>query len=214
MPVFETYQDYVNHYSSVGYSPAIYRVEIGNPGGTDGFIDDLQIHQYGMDPNLPGAHPRAAGALPTTYEDSLEIAMGNIRWQQVIGGLSSAVVPDRIFGVNAVDAAYGVPATSVQFLVEYVRPSYLVTPDELTPGDYLYGADAVKRFIARALATEVSRGWPVYAPAVEGEHDYMFGPSIGTVTATRLYGGEGDDGIAAAEADITVEEPDFFPEVV
>lgn len=131
---------------------AYYRVTIKNISGSapeDGFIDPQSANDY-MTFNQTSY---ALENWPTDINSSLAKARANIRWDIVKEQLGLVLNPLSVFDVVAPGADINTPPTSVAFTVVYERPDYLNIPDELNAGQFLKDADAVSRFVCRALTS-------------------------------------------------------------
>lgn len=204
MPAVD-YQDYLKRFISDTFLPHHYSVEIATPGAlsapADGFIDDLNAEGYAVDPVDPTANPRATGAFPTDKDAALAKERANMRWEQVLIKLSEFIQPTIQYNVDASGADQDTEASTVEFVLTYDRPEYLQTEDEDNPGTILFGEDAVKRFIARALIVDLKRNRDLYNPdnAPNKSGPQVQGPIIEEVEADKLFAD-----IATAEGSVTV----------
>ena len=205
MPAVD-YQDYLKRFISDTFYPHHYAIVITSPGAlaadADGFIDDLNAEGYAVDGSIdPTANPRATGSFPSTGVLALAKERANMRWEEVLIWLSTTIQPTRQYNVNAVGADHDTEATTMEVVIEYDRPEYLQTEDELNPGTFLFGEDAVTRFIARALVLDLKRNRLVYNPdlAANKSGPQVQGPIITLVEADKIFAD-----IATAEASIAV----------
>lgn len=204
MPAVD-YQDYLKRFISDTFLPHHYDITITSPGAlaapADGFIDDLNSEGYAVLPADPTANPRATGLFPTTKILAQAKERANMRWEEVLVQCSLLIQPDIQYNVNAVGATEAAEATSVEFVLKYDRPEYLKIEDELNPGTFLFGADAVKRFIAKALVTSLLSNRLYYNPeaAANKSGPQVQGPIIEDIVAAQLFAT-----IVAAEANIAV----------
>lgn len=137
-----------------------------------GHIDHTTPEQYG-----------AAGAFPSTNALSLVKERANMRWEEIIRQVSETIQPLQISGVVATDAEEDVEATAFGFTLAYDRVEYLRTEDELNPGVYLTGNAAIKRWIERALTTDITSNRFIYKPDDVPTTTIPGGPAIESVTA-------------------------------
>jgi len=196
------YQEYLKRFTSDTFYPQHYVVVITSPGAlsspADGFVDDLNAEGYAVDGSLdPTANPRSTGNFPSTENLSLAKERANMRWEEILIQLSSVIQPDLQFNLNAAGADEDSEATTMEFVLKYDRPEYLKTADESNPGVFLYGDDAITRFIARALIVDLSRNRLVYNPTTVNGNSQ--GPIITTVEADKIFAN-----ISAAESNISV----------
>lgn len=131
---------------------AYYRITIKNISGSspaDGFIDPQSANDYMTFNKISYALEN----WPTDINSSLAKARANIRWNIVKEQLGLVLNPISVFDVIAPGANINTPPTSVSFTVVYERPDYLNIPDELNAGHFLKDADAISRFVCRALTS-------------------------------------------------------------
>lgn len=104
---------------------------------------------------------------PTAKTNAVEIAKSNMRFRAVIDQLSLLSL-FNITDIKRVGRTQDDPATEFSFTLIYYRerPSYLKTEDENNPGTFLYGEDAVKRAIARAISTDYNQNYSFWDPTV------------------------------------------------
>lgn len=200
------YQAYQKRFLSDTFLPHHYSVVIATPGvlsaPQDGFIDDLNVEGYAVSSTDPTANPRATGTFPSSLVLSRAKERANMRWKEILIQCSSVIQPDIQFNVTALadpttPADQDTEATLFEFVLKYDRPEYLRTEDELNSGVFLTGADAVTRFIARALSSTIVSNRLVYNPSTVNGN--IQGPIIEQVTAQKLYAN-----VTAATSDITV----------
>lgn len=130
------------------FIPVYYNISISSIAGdapSDGFVDNTTVQEYIQqgDTNLP-----------TSVDLSLAKTRANYRWQFILQQCSLLLNPLYTLDITATGATVNAPATSFSFTIAYDRPDYLNTEDELNPGTYLTNADAIKRFVARALCEQ------------------------------------------------------------
>lgn len=204
------YQEYLQRFISDTFLPVYFAVTVTSPGSlaapADGFVDDLNPEGYAVPTADPTANPRSTGSYPSTKILSLAKERGNMRWAEILIQCSSTIQPTNQLYVDAIGADQDTEATSMNFVLKYDRPEYVATEDELNPGTILVGVDAVKRFIARALVTDLISNRDVYNPdiVVTATGSQVQGPIIETVSANKVFAN-----IATAEASITVIESDL-----
>lgn len=200
------YQAYQKRFLKDSFVPHHYTVVVATPGAlsspADGFIDDLNVEGYAVDPTDPTANPRATGSFPATKALSLAKERANMRWKEILNQCASVIQPTIQFNVEALadpttPADESTEAATFEFVLQYDRPEYLSTADEDNAGVTLTGADAVSRFVARALTKDLVSNRLVYNPTtVNGNAQ---GPIIEAVTAEKIFAD-----VSTAESDITV----------
>ncbi|NJO61090.1 MAG: hypothetical protein HC836_23350 [Richelia sp. RM2_1_2] len=204
------YQEYLKRFISDTFISVYFAVEIATPGvlaaPADGFIDDLSPENYAVNPIDPTANPRATGSYPTTKILSLAKERANMRWEEILTQCSLTIQPTQQLYVSATGATHNAEATTMSFVLKYDRPEYVATEDELTPGTILVGADAVKRFVARALVIDIKKNRDLYNPDIvmTAAGSQVQGPIIEDVTAAKIFAD-----LVTAEASITVIESDL-----
>ena len=154
-----------------------YRVVIGAltggpPAENDGHVDNTTPEEYG-----------AQGSFPSTNDLSFEKERANMRYEEIIRQVSENISPLQIAEVVATGADEDNPATQFEFTLSYDRFEYLRTEDELNPGIFLEGADALKRWVERALTSEIVSNRFVYKPDDVPTTTIPQGPAIEEITA-------------------------------
>jgi len=163
--------------------PGLERVEIhyytvaigaltGGAAPLDGHVDCTTPEEYG-----------ATTGLPTTNILSLSKERANMRFEAIIRQISEEIQPLQTSGVIATGADADTPASAFTFTVSYDRFEYLRTEDELNLGVYLTGADAIKRWVERALTTTSTANRFVYNPDVVPTTAIISGPGIADVVS-------------------------------
>lgn len=167
----------------VHYHVTIDLAGLGGAAPADGFIDNLSPSEY--------------SGFPTTTALSEAKERANIRWEEIIRQTSRDISPIRVLDTIATGADQDTEASEMSFTLVYDRPEYVRTEDELNPGTYLTGIDAVKRWVARALIVDISGNRDFYSPeVVDG---IVQGPMILNIPAGAIA-----PDLATAEANITV----------
>lgn len=139
----------------VFYNVVVNDITTTSPG--DGFIDPKLANNYLSVDSTTGQ----LTGWPSSNDNALAKARGNVRWNIVKEQLGLTL---NVLSVNNVVVTGGdinTDPTSVSFDVVYDRPSALFTNDEYNTGVVLSGADAVKRFVARALLLSRSINYTV-----------------------------------------------------
>lgn len=122
------------------------------------------------------------GGSPSTLAQSLNKERATMRWDNVVielGQLISPVFLGEIVKTGNYDGTAAV--TTLTFTVGYDRANYLVTENELSAGNYLYGADCVKRLIARALVQTTVGNQEIFDPTIT-----TFGTECARVNPTQI----------------------------
>jgi hypothetical protein len=156
--------------ASTTYDVAIEYVAALSPE-SEGFIDPKKVEHYMVD-----------GPAPTNVAASITKERANIRYDMMIGslGLMGNVY---ISNVVATDADVDTPASLLEFvLVSEHGDECLVTADEENEGDFLTGADAIKRVIARVLISSRTDFGDYYDPTEKA----AFIADASTVNAVRV----------------------------
>ena len=152
-------------------------------------LERLEINHYTVNIGvLASGHvdhitPENYPAFATNKVLSLVKERANMRWEEIIRQISETIQPLQISGVVATGADENTEATAFDFTVAYDRVEYLRTEDELNPGIYLEGADAIKRWVERALTTEITSNRFIHNPDVVPTTTIKTGPAIESVTA-------------------------------
>lgn len=145
--------------------------------------------------------PENFTTLPTTNVASLLIERANMRWEAAVRGASETISPLFTPAFVSANRTADIPEDDLVFTLTYDRPEYLDTEDETAAPARLTGADAVKRFIARALVPEEITNRNVFQPEPPAAALVPFnGTQILEVTAPSL----GD--LATVEAGLAVVE--------
>ena len=145
---------------------------IGGAAPKDGHVDHITPEQYG-----------ALGSFPTTDALSLTKERANMRYEAIIRQVSENIQPLQVSGVVATAADEDTPATSFVFPLSYDKKEYLRTEDELNPGVFLTEDAAIKRWVERALTTDVTMNRYVYKPDFVPATAIIYGPAIESVVA-------------------------------
>ena len=164
----------------------------------DGFIDNTTPDQYGAAEDAD---------FPVDLDRALEKERANMRWEHILTQVSNLISPlyvlnitktgtySSYFGAHPQDA----PPDIFEFTLVYDRPGYLYTPDEDNDGEFLEESDAIKRWVANALARNIVSTRRVYNPDTEGNTDNIIKVTAGALDSTR----------STIEENITVEKVDF-----
>lgn len=172
---------------------AQYRVSIAKleqAGEGNGFVDHTRLEIYRTLDKDDEA---------TSLEKALEKERANMRWEEIVQRVSTYISPIRIIDINAVGANANTAPTTFEFTLVYDRDDYVLAHDELNPPDILYGADALKRLVALALANDIVSSTIVLDPTPLTGVSGAYGESIRKVTAAKAAAD-----IESAEAAITV----------
>ena len=149
-----------------------YTVSIG--ALVSGHVDHTTPEQYG-----------ALSDFPTTKILSLVKERANMRWEEIIRQVSVTIQPLQISGVVATGADEDTEATAFDFTLAYDRVEYVRTEDELNPGVFLEGVDAVKRWVERALTIEITSNRFIYNPDIVPSTTIISGPAVEEVVAPK-----------------------------
>ena len=147
-----------------------YTVSIG--ALNNGHVDNTTPEQYG-----------ALGAFPSTEAFSLTKERANMRYEAILRHVSETIQPLQVSGVVATGADEDTEATAFDFTLAYDRVEYVRTEDEDNLGTFLEGADAVKRWVERALTIEETINRFVFNPEDVPTTSIPSGPAIEEVTA-------------------------------
>lgn len=151
-----------------------------------GFIDNTRPDHYGTATISP---------IPSSLDAALDKGRAYVRWIEIINQIGMNISP-MVSNVTATGADPSTAATSFSFTAGYDRNDYVNTLDELNPGNILYGVDAVKRWVARALTsafftkTVIVDPTPIWniphtAPSGEKTVDIVAGPIANTISAAE-----------------------------
>ena len=149
------------------------------------------------------------GGFPTTYDAAKAISRANIRFHEVVGGLL-ALCDFTMQNIVRVGRTTDAPPTSFAFDMTFYRDrvTYLKTEDELNPGTFLLGLDAIKRVVARVISTDYNQNYSFFDPTVRvtrtntnttAQTTPPRGYAYELVDATKLFAN-----VTAAESNITV----------
>lgn len=129
-------------------------------------IDDQREEKYAQEAGAADAN-NPEDYWPTDKAAALEIAKANIRYHAMIDQLSLMSL-FNIFGIERTGRTKDTPASELTFKLDFYRDrvTYLKTEDELNPGTYLTGIDAIKRCIARALSVDYNQNYSFWDPTV------------------------------------------------
>lgn len=153
----------------------------GGAAPKDGHVDNKTPEQYGADDtNVPLL---ASTTFPSTNDLSLTKERANMRYEAIIRQISENIQPLQISGVVAAAADQDTPATSFVFTLAYDRVEYLRTEDELNAGVFLEGADALKRWVERALINDITENRFIYKPDNVPTTAIVQGPAVEEVVA-------------------------------
>jgi hypothetical protein len=122
------------------------------------------------------------GGTPLTYEQSIDKERATMRWDAIINKLGELISPiflgiyekqGTIDGTVAID--------SLGFTIGYDRPNFLETDDELNANEKLYGANCIRRLIARALIEDYNGNQEIFDPTITS-----FGSHCARVNPTQI----------------------------
>lgn len=170
-----------------------YRVEIEKleqPDEGDGFVDHTRLEIYRTLDKDDEA---------SDLDKALAKERANMRWEAIVQRVSTYISPVRILDIVATGANANTAPTKVEFTLVYDREDYVLAHDELNPPEILYGANALKRLVATALASDITSSTIVLDPTPLVGVLGAYGESIQKVTA-----GKAAATIEDAEAAITV----------
>jgi len=151
----------------------------------DGFVDNKNPEDY--------------VALPASEILSDAKERANMRYEAIVRYISENISPLSTTNHVATGADVDTEATDFTFRVSYDREEYLSTEDEDNLGTFLLGTDAIKRWVGRALSSDVTSNRYFYNPTLVGGNTVAQGSIIKEVTA-----GKAAADVATAEAAITV----------
>lgn len=153
----------------------------GGAAPADGHVDNKTPEQYGADDtNVPLL---ASTTFPSTNDLSLTKERANMRYEAIIRQVSENIQPLQISGVVAAAADQDTPATSFVFTLAYDRVEYLRTEDEQNAGVFFTEENAIKRWIERALTTDITENRFIYKPDVVPATAIVQGPAVEEVVA-------------------------------
>ena len=164
-----------------------------------GFIDNNLVATYGL---------AATPTVPATFSASEDKRRANWRYTfitQFLGIMCNAYTMD--FASPGADA--NTPPTTFGFNLQVERgDAVLYTADELNPGQFLTGAAAIKRCVARALCQTETHETDVFDPTASVGYGNLISPSVSVPRAAsrieNLTIGALFAGVASAAATITV----------
>lgn len=121
------------------------------------------------------------GGYPDTLLNSQNKERANMRWQQVINELESFGTPNFVGNiVVSGDKTGNSPVTTFSFVVGYEQPAYIQTTardPEPDAGTQLFGVDALKRSVARAMLSTISSNRKVFDPTLLSYSAYTDRPN-------------------------------------
>lgn len=121
------------------------------------------------------------GGNPSTYEQSTNKALANLRWQQVINQLEIFSTPFMLndqLGTGNYDGSDELETFA--FTVGYEHPDQISTVEldgEPNPGNVLTGTKAIKRAVARGLVATYRTGVNLFDPTIETRGDHAIRPN-------------------------------------
>lgn len=143
-----------------------YRVVVSGGGfssleaPSDGFIDNSNTLHYAAEENI---HPE-------TIELSRAKERANARWDEIMVQTQQILAPVAVRGIEKTGTPDGsTPPDSIAFTLVYDRESYVYTPNiENEPAgvETLWGEEAVRRMVARALMSDKSANRDIYSPSM------------------------------------------------
>jgi hypothetical protein len=169
-----------------------------NGANGDGFIDPTTFQQY-----------MAQGSTPSTTNSSISKVRGNQRFQMIVQQLGLLA---NVWLTNVVTV--GADANTAPTQISFIATSEhgdgpLYTADELNPGQFLTGASAVQRCIARAMCTNYTNDYQEYYNPTSTQavgncgaltsNAVRYGETVGQVVIGALA-----NNLTAAQAAITV----------
>ncbi len=161
---------------------------------SQGFIDPKKIEHYMGDATSP--------TTPSTAALSRAKERGNIRYDMMIGslGLMGNMYVSNVVATGA--NANTAPSTLAFRLTVEHGVEVLVTPNESSPGTFLYGPAAIKRVIARTLLASRTDSGDFYDPTTKSG-TVADGTSV---NAVRVGNRIEDIQVTAAAADLAEAE--------
>lgn len=147
------------------------------------------------------------GGYPSTYANSLSRERANMRWQQTINELSLMANPLTLDHVGRTGNIPNVSASTVTFTVSYQSLSQVVTvatSDEPDDGTTLYGTDAVKRSVARAMVRSMAGNKDVFDPSTEVFGAYADRPNSARIVRVTTSAVDTTANVTTVEDNVTV----------
>lgn len=175
--------------------PVYYNVTIEAVTGaspSDGFIDPTPLKNY-----IDNDGTNLETGWAKDLDSALAKTRANYRWLFVVQQCSLLLNPLYIIDILTPGADQDTAPTSVEFTIVYDRPDYLNTVDETDPSVTLSGADAIKRFVARAMCANRETNAVVMDPTQltgsttqqvhrgETVEDIVIGPLCNSVTTAE-----------------------------
>ena len=148
------------------------------------------------------------GGNPSTYAQSTNKALANLRWQQVINQLEIFSTPFMLndqFGTGNYDGS--TELDTFAFTVGYEHPDQVFTTElegEPDPGNVLSGTGAIKRAVARGLVATYRTGVNLFDPTTETRGSYAIRANPVRVVKLTADGIDTLDNIGTVEGNITV----------
>lgn len=186
-----------------------YKVTVNNATGDspyNGFIDNTKPFGY--------IQRSEDGSELTGYSSSLDNALmkvrGYVRFTKIIQQIEQVINILDILNVVKTGADENTEASVFSMTLTFDREmDFMQTLDENNSGTILTGADAVKRFIARALSGNYVERIAFPNPTIVNATTLPYGPETEYVTTGPI----GNNTLAQVESLITVEQiPDTFPQ--
>lgn len=149
-----------------------YTVSIGTL--SNGHVDHITPEQYG-----------ALSNFPDTKILSLVKESANMRWEAILRQVSETIQPLQISGVVATGADEDTEATAFVFTLAYDKVEYLRTEDEDNLGTFFEGDAAIKRWVERALTSDITTNRFIYNPDIVPNTTIISGPAVESVTSVK-----------------------------
>lgn len=161
-----------------------------------------------IDPTAIGFPAGIYAGEPSTYAESANKALANLRWQMVVMQLEQSATPFVVnyqTGFGNFDGSSELDAFA--FTVGFERPDTVVTvelPGEPNPGNVLTGAAAIKRAVARALVATYTSNVNLFDPTTELRNNVAIRPNPVRIVTLTADGFDTLANLATVEGNITV----------
>lgn len=134
----------------------------------DGFVDDKEVPHY---ITYKDAHDIMGSGWPSSLDNALAKARGNIRWKHIILQICSVISPIEIRVTKNEGGSGDAAPTAFEFVVATNIPESIRVKDET--GKEIVGVDAVKELVARAFVQYSKTPYRVFVPSnvVKGDGD-------------------------------------------
>ena len=185
-----------SYYTQVGALEAGYYLQLNSLSGAPWTLYGTAVTELGF---TAGGYD----GMPNNYQSSLNKSMANVRFTQVLAQLSNVTTTTSV-GLFSSTGNYdgNSDVSTLTFTVEYPDPAQIYTNDELNPGNVLIMDAAVKRFVARGLASSTNTNIRAYDPTL-----VTIGNLVAQTPMVRIENinvGNVSSNIAALEQNITV----------